>query len=233
MCIQSHGLWTVSDWRQTWMRANRTSSFTPISRNSVVIRDRFGVRYGSPLMTATSIQVSSFARSPRRPLCDQCVWRSAGRSAARVGRSGWRSRPPVAGSSRRSAESGLGDVTDPLLSSRGIDSRIESRVAADRLGVGEPLKVADLGDHRGGRDERHAWEAGQNSIDLTERIPLHHLTDRSFHLGDLPLGERERIDALPEHLHVPARQLLSLGLEVTNQSVALHAAQGQAGCWRS
>ncbi len=32
------------------------------------------------------------------------------------------------------ARSGLGDVTDPLLSSRGIDARIESRVAADRLG---------------------------------------------------------------------------------------------------
>src|SRR5215212_563333 len=121
------------------------------------------------------------------------------------------------------ARSRLGDVSYPLFTTRGVDARIETRVAADRLGPSESPEVADFGNHRGGRDERHAWEAGQDSIDLTKKIPSYHFTHRSFHLGDLPLGESERIKALPKHLHVPGRQLLSLGLEVTNQSIALHA----------
>ena len=43
----------------------------------------------------------------------------------------------------------------------------------------------------------------------------------SLGLVDLPLGERQLIDALPEHGDVPGRELFSLGLEVADQPVAL------------
>ena len=127
---------------------------------------------------------------------------------------------------------GLGDMADPLFSSRGEHPRIESGIAADRLGIGESLEVADFRDHGGGGHERHAGEAHQNLIHLAEQVAPNHFADGPLGLVHLPLGERKLINALPEHLHVPGRQLLALPLEVTDQTVALHA-PSRAGCWRS
>ena len=118
---------------------------------------------------------------------------------------------------------GLGDMADPLFSSRGEHPRIESGIAADRLGIGESLEVADFRDHGGGGHERHAGEAHQNLIHLAEQVAPNHFADGPLGLVHLPLGERKLINALPEHLHVPGRQLLALPLEVTDQTVALHA----------
>ena len=134
---------------------------------------------------------------------------------ANRGPSGLLQDPPQLG------RAGLGDVPDPLFSSRREDPRIESGETANRLAMGEAAEIADFRDHRGGRDQRHAGETRQDSIHLPERITLDHFADGPLGLGDLPLGERQLIDALPEHGDVPRRQLRSLGLEITDQPVAL------------
>jgi prepilin-type N-terminal cleavage/methylation domain-containing protein/prepilin-type processing-associated H-X9-DG protein len=115
---------------------------------------------------------------------------------------------------------GLGDVPDSLLAARGEDSRVESGEAANRLAVREAAEVADFRDHRGGGDQRHAGEARENGVHVAELFALDHFADGPLGLGDLPLGERQLVDALPEHGDMPGGQLFSLGLEVTDQSVA-------------
>ena len=112
------------------------------------------------------------------------------------------------------------NVAVPLVSSRGKDAGVETGVAANRFGVSEAAEVAHLGDHGRCGELRHAGEAQQNSIRLAEQVALDQLADGPLGLLHLPLGERERIDALPEHLHVPRRQLGALRLQVTDQPVA-------------
>ena len=116
---------------------------------------------------------------------------------------------------------GLGDVPDPLFSSRGKDPRVESGKAANCLALGEAAEVADFRDHGGGRDQRHAGEARENRVHLAELFALDHFADDALGLGDLPLGERQLVDTLPEHGHVPGWQLLCLGFQVADQAVGL------------
>jgi len=94
------------------------------------------------------------------------------------------------------ARAGLGDVSDALFSSRGVDPRIESGEAADRLGVLEPAEVADFGDHGRGGELRDAGEAQQNLTYFTESFAADHFTDGSLGLVDLPMERAQRLVAV-------------------------------------
>ena len=119
--------------------------------------------------------------------------------------------------------SGLGNVTDPLSSSRGVNVGIQAGEAPDRLGIVKAGEVPHLGNDRGGRDQCYAGEGGENVVDVAKRFSLDHRSDLAFGLGDLSFGKSKLVDAVPQHVDMLRRQFGSLGLDVAGESVALQS----------
>lgn len=115
----------------------------------------------------------------------------------------------------------LGDVANPLFSSRGEHPRVQSGETANRFAISEAGEVSGFADNGGRRDHRYTGEAGEDVVGGPERLLLNDRLDLPLGLSNLPLGECQLIDTVPEHGEVPGREFFSLGLEVANESIAL------------
>ena len=116
---------------------------------------------------------------------------------------------------------GLGDVSDPLFSSRGEHAGVQASETANRFGMREAGEVSDFRQHRGCGNHRHTGKTDQDVIGTVKRFSSNDLGHRPFGMSDLSLGERELVDTVPEYGDMPGGQLRTLGFDVTNQPVAL------------